>query len=70
MTALPFPLHYRLAHPMSQFRNQAAMNKQLFRYLKVEQLQQNAITVEKITWLIRALSDAAFFLTPKGQVNT
>lgn len=37
------------------------MNKQLFRYLKVEQLQQNAITVEKITWLIRAVLDAAFF---------
>ncbi len=37
------------------------MNMQLFRYLKVEQLQQNAITVEKITWLLRALSDAVFF---------
>ncbi|AZD06151.1 hypothetical protein C4K26_0721 [Pseudomonas chlororaphis] len=46
------------------------MNKQLFRYLKVEQLQQNAITVEKITWLIRALSDAAFFLTPRERTNT
>lgn len=46
------------------------MNKQLFRYLKVEQLQQNAITVEKITWLIRALSDVAFFLTSKGPANT
>jgi hypothetical protein len=70
MTALPFLLHYRLADPLSQFRNQAAMNKQLFRYLKVEQLQQNAITVGKITWVLRMAVRNSVFLTSKPGINT
>jgi hypothetical protein len=50
MKALPFPLHCKSRHfQTSCFRNQAALNMQLFRYWKVVQLGQNAITHRKIT---------------------
>ncbi|PMZ01054.1 hypothetical protein C1Y08_21900 [Pseudomonas sp. FW306-02-F02-AA] len=47
MTALPFLLHHRLVTFNELIRNQAAMNMQLIRYLKVAQLNQNAITGQK-----------------------
>jgi hypothetical protein len=49
MTALPFLLHHRLVTFNELIRYQAAMNMQLIRYLKVAQLNQNAITGQKIT---------------------
>jgi hypothetical protein len=44
MTALPFLLLETSSRPTRQLRNQAAMNMELFGYLTVAQLEQNAIT--------------------------
>jgi hypothetical protein len=50
MTALPFLLHRQPVLPAERiFRDQAAMNMQRFRYFKLADTSQNAISDRKIT---------------------